>query len=100
MGNRDLSTSRQLAGAVRKQALSTTTRRWTTAGTMVAMLVAVIFVPAMGLALMGTAFAVWWFAVAIMMIFGGLVGGVIGLNKTNKNLHKRKSGKTFVDGRD
>ena len=94
MRNRSLPTLRKLATVIRKHSLKTTTRRWATGGAMVAMLVAVVFLPAMGLALKGTAVAVWWPAVAIMMIFGALVGGVIGLNKTNKNLHKEIAGRS------
>ncbi|TPK53800.1 MULTISPECIES: hypothetical protein [unclassified Mesorhizobium] len=55
------------------------------------MILAIILVPPMGLALMGTAFAVWWLGVGIVVIFGGLIGNVIGANRTNKSLRKEKA---------
>nr|WP_250889144.1 hypothetical protein [Mesorhizobium sp. dw_380] len=71
-------------------ALSTTTRRWTAGGLLIGLL-AVFFIPAMGLAVAGTAIAIWAWVAGGVVFTGGLIGNALGANKQNRALRKEKA---------
>jgi hypothetical protein len=88
MNGRFLAIVRWLGRILKKHALSTTARRWTTGG-ILAGIVAALCLPAMGLALLGTAIAVW---TSVIAFFGGMIGGVagnaVGSNRRNRELER------------
>lgn len=88
--NHYLATSRALARRVWKYALSTTTRRWTTFGALVAAFLALYFVPPLGVAMLGTAFAGWWLAVFLAIAFGAVAGNAFGANRALKKERSRQ----------
>ncbi|MER9800924.1 hypothetical protein NKJ36_28085 [Mesorhizobium sp. M0142] len=69
-------------------ALRTTTRRWTTGGLLIGLL-AVFFIPTMGLAVAGTAVAIWGWVAGGIVAIGGLIGNALGANKQNRELRKK-----------
>jgi hypothetical protein len=61
-------------------------------------IVAALSLPAMGLALLGTAVAVWTSIVAgVGALIGGITGNAYGANKTNRALVKEKAGSKTLD---
>ncbi|MCZ8041676.1 MAG: hypothetical protein O9330_04300 [Beijerinckiaceae bacterium] len=44
-------------------------------------MLATIAVPPLGIAVFGTAFAGWWFAVFLMTLFSGLIGNRFGIGR-------------------
>src|SRR5437867_1221534 len=79
------------SAALKRFAWSTPQRRWTTTGLIGGLLAGIFFVPAMGLAVFGTAYAVWVWAVGLVAGIGGLLGNRYGLGRENADLKKRLS---------
>lgn len=90
MKDRNSAILHRLSSIAKKQALSTTTRRRTTGGLLTGF-VAVFFIPAMGLAVAGTAVAIWGWVAGGVVAIGGLIGNALGANKQNRTLHKEKA---------
>ncbi|UVK54791.1 hypothetical protein DBIPINDM_001247 [Mesorhizobium sp. AR02] len=86
MNDRYSAIMRWLASA----ALSTTTRRWTIGGLLIGLL-AVFFIPARGLAVAGTAVAIWGWVAGGIVAIGGLIGNALGANKQNREFRKDKA---------
>jgi len=87
MSDRYSAIMRGLASAT----LSTTTRRWTTGGLFIGLL-AVFFIPAMGLAVAGTAVAIWGWVAGGIVAIGGLIGNALArTNRIESFVRKRLS---------
>lgn len=65
---------------------TTTQQKWTTSFVLAGMALATVFMPGLGIAVFGTAFAGWWFAVIVMTIFFGLVGNRVGVGREKATL--------------
>jgi cobalamin synthase len=81
-------TSRGLWQAAGAYVTKTSERKWTAAGVGIALGLALIAVPPLGIAAFGTAIAGWWIVVAVVTIFGGMAGNRLGIE-----LERRRSRK-------
>lgn len=68
----------------KRHAWTTPQQKWTTGGIIVGLVVATIVMPPFGIAVFGTAFAGWWFAVFLMTLVCGLVGNRFGIGREQK----------------
>lgn len=71
-------------------AWTTTQQKWTTAFVMAGLALATIAMPRIGIAIFGTAFAGWWFAVLLMALFFGLVGNRVGVGREKATLLRQQ----------
>ena len=67
-------------------AWTTTQQKWTTSFVVAGLALATLMMPRFGIAVFGTAFAGWWFAVCIMTLFFGLVGNRVGVGRKKATL--------------
>lgn len=70
-------------------AWTTTQQKWTTSFIIGGLALATMVMPGLGIAVFGTAFAGWWFAVFIMTLFFGLVGNRVGVGREKATLLRR-----------
>ena len=75
--------------ALKKLTWSTPQRKWTTTGLLAGLLAGLLFMPAMGLAVFGTAYAVWLWAVGLLTGVSGLLGNRLGLGIEHRALRKK-----------
>lgn len=78
-GTRNMSLSfaaigRRMVVWVRALIWGTRERRWTTYWTIGGLVAASLFMPAIGIAVLGTAFAGWWLAVLVITLISGMFG--------------------------
>ncbi|TAY75186.1 hypothetical protein [Rhizobium ruizarguesonis] len=64
----------------------TSQRRWTTVGVAVALFLTTAFIPNLGIAVFGTAFAGWWIVLGVMALLGGLAGNRVGIGREKATL--------------
>ncbi|MGK9053115.1 hypothetical protein [Neorhizobium petrolearium] len=74
-------TARFMAHQFLRLAWTTTQQKWTTSFIIAGLTLATLVMPGFGIAVFGTAFAGWWFAVFVMTLFFGLVGNRIGVGR-------------------
>ena len=67
---------------------TTTHQKWTTSFIVAGLAIAVCFVPRLGIAVFGTAFAGWWLTVLLVTVFFGLVGSRVGIGREKSALEK------------
>ncbi|KEQ08057.1 hypothetical protein [Pseudorhizobium pelagicum] len=79
-------TARFMARQSVRLAWTTTQQKWTTSFVVVGLTLATLVMPGFGIAVFGTAFAGWWFAVFIMTLFFGLVGNRVGVGREKATL--------------
>ena len=79
-------TARFMARQSVRLAWTTTQQKWTTSFFVVGLTLATLVMPGFGIAVFGTAFAGWWFAVFIMTLFFGLVGNRVGVGREKATL--------------
>lgn len=79
-------TARFMARHSVRLAWTTTQQKWTTSFVIGGLALATMVMPRLGIAVFGTAFAGWWFAVFIMMLFFGLVGNRVGVGREKATL--------------
>ncbi|MGO7535241.1 hypothetical protein [Rhizobium leguminosarum] len=65
---------------------TTTQQKWTTSFVLAGLALATVCMPGFGIAVFGTAFAGWWFAVVVMTVFFGLVGNRVGVGREKATL--------------
>lgn len=73
--------ARFMAQRLKRHAWTTPRQKWTTRGLVAGLAIATITVPPFGIAVFGTAFAGWWFAVFLMTLVCGLAGRHVGLGR-------------------
>ncbi|AIC28136.1 hypothetical protein IE4771_CH03042 [Rhizobium etli bv. mimosae str. IE4771] len=64
----------------------TAQRRWTTIRVAVALILTTAFIPSLGIAIFGTAFAGWWVVLGVMALLGGLAGNRVGIGREKATL--------------
>ncbi|OBY05976.1 hypothetical protein BAE36_17390 [Rhizobium leguminosarum bv. trifolii] len=64
----------------------TAQRRWTTIGVGAALILTSAFIPNLGIAIFGTAFAGWWVVLGVMALLGGLAGNRVGIGREKATL--------------
>lgn len=64
----------------------TAQRRWTAIGVAVALFLTTAFIPSLGIAIFGTAFAGWWIVLGVMALLGGLAGNRVGIGREKATL--------------
>lgn len=74
-------------------AWTTTQQKWTTSFITAGLALATMVMPGLGIAVFGTAFAGWWFAVFIFTLFFGLVGNRVGVGREKATLLRQKDHK-------
>jgi len=67
----------------------TAQRRWTTIGLAIGLILTTAFVPSLGIAIFGTAFAGWWVVLGVMTLLGGLVGKRVGIGREKATLMRQ-----------
>lgn len=72
-------TSRVLYSRTAAYITKTPERKWTAVGVALGFGIALIFVPSLGIAAFGTAFAGWWLVVGVVTVFGALLGNRAGI---------------------
>ena len=71
-----------------RHAWTTTQQKWTTSFVIGGLILATIVMPPFGIAVFGTAFAGWWFAVFLMTLVCGLVGNRFGIGREQNALKR------------
>lgn len=79
-------TARFMARHSVRLAWTTTQQKWTTSFVIAGLVLATMVMPGLGIAVFGTAFAGWWFAVFITTLFFGLVGNRVGVGREKASL--------------
>lgn len=87
-------TARFMARHSVRLAWTTTQQKWTTSFVVAGLTLATLVMPGFGIAVFGTAFAGWWFAVFIMTLFFGLVGNRVGVGREKAVLQQRTQSET------
>ncbi len=82
-------TARFMARQFIRLAWTTTQQKWTTSSIIGGLVLASLAMPALGIAVFGTAFAGWWLAVFIMTVFFGLVGNRVGVGREKATLLRK-----------
>lgn len=88
MNDRLLAILQWLGRTVKTQAWGTPRRRWTTGGGLVAGAFAVFCIPAMGLAIAGTAYAIWWWVATSIVTIGSVIGNTLGAGRAKRALQR------------
>lgn len=65
---------------------STTQRRWTTGAAIAGFAIAAIYVPGLGIASGGGAFAGWWLVVGVVTLLFALIGNRLGIGREKAEL--------------
>ena len=74
-------------------AWTTTQQKWTTAGICAATITTIAFVPNLGIAIFGTAFAGWWVVLFVTAMLGGLAGNRVGVGREKAALLRQTESK-------
>ena len=82
-------TARFMLRQLIRLAWTTTQQKWTTSFVLAGTVLAMVVMPRLGIAVFGTAFAGWWFAVLVMTIFFGLVGNRVGVGREKATLMRQ-----------
>ena len=81
-------TARWMRQRLIRHAWTTTQQKWTTSFVVGGLILATVVMPPLGIAVFGTAFAGWWFAVFLMTLVCGLVGNRFGIGRERAALKK------------
>lgn len=79
ISGRFVGTAGRMWRALLRWVATTPEGKWTAAGIGLGFGIALIVMPGFGIAVFGTAFAGWWFGVALATVFGGLLGNRWGI---------------------
>ncbi|UXT48166.1 hypothetical protein FY136_02550 [Agrobacterium tumefaciens] len=70
-------------------AWTSTQQKWTTSFIVAGLVLASTVMPGLGIAVFGTAFAGWWFAVFLMTVFFGLIGNRVGIGREKATIKRQ-----------
>lgn len=76
-----------------RHAWRTSQQKWTTSFVVAGFAIASLFMPGLGIAIFGTAFAGWWLAVLIVTVIFGMTGNRIGIGREKAEMQRRSSQK-------